>query len=43
MEDSAQAYWNVVRKICGDDDPNLSRVGHERTCLLKFSLTGEGD
>jgi hypothetical protein len=39
MEDSAQANWNVVKKIYGDGEPTLPMIKDEYTCLLRWSST----
>lgn len=44
MEDSAQANYNVVKKIYGDGEPTLSMIKDECPCLspLVFKL-GQGN
>jgi hypothetical protein len=37
MADNAHAIWNAVRKIYGENDPNLPMVGRECTCLFHLS------
>ena len=38
MADSAQANWNVVRKVYGSGDPGVCMEGRECTCLFHWTL-----
>ena len=39
MADGAQANWNAVRMIYGDDDPSLPMVARESTCLFHWFVS----
>jgi hypothetical protein len=39
MTDSAQANWNTVRMVYGDDNPSLPMVARERTYLFHWSTS----